>query len=482
MSFMDINAALNSFVWGPIMLLLLVGTGVYFSISIGFPQFRHFIYVIKNTLGKIFQKTESAEGEMTPFQAVSTALASTVGTGNIAGVTGAIVLGGPGAVFWMWISALFGMCTKFCEVTLAVRFRERDKKGDWVGGPMYYIKNGMGEKWKWLGMLFSLLAGLAAFGIGNMTQINSITTQVKNVAQVYTADTLSPGTLGIISLVTSIIIALFVGFVVIGGIKRIGRVTETLVPFMALVYIICSFIVVFKNAAHVPAVFASIFEGAFSPQAAVGGIAGFTMLNAMQRGVARGVFSNEAGLGSAPMAHAATSETNPVRQGLYGIFEVFVDTIVVCTLTAFVVLSSGIMGTAVQYGDKAFADSSTTAMGFQTVFGDQIGSMILAVGLLMFATSTILGWSLYGVRCAQFIFGDKAIKPYELIYCLIIVVPAIFEISMGSADAISFVWDIADTMNGLMAIPNLIGLLILSPVVIKLAREFFSNIGKEETA
>jgi len=463
----SINSEINSFVWGPVMLALLVGTGVYFTFRIGFPQLAHFGHAMKNTLGKVFVKTTAGKGEMTPFQAVSTALASTVGTGNIAGVTGAIILGGPGAVLWMWISAFFGMCTKFCEVTLALKYRERNAEGDWVGGPMYYIKNGLGAKWKWLGVLFAFFGALCAFGIGNLTQINSIASTVCNVAQVFTPNVLSEQTLFIIALVTGIVVAAFAAVTLIGGVSRIGQVTERMVPFMAVVYIVCSLVVVIVNIKTLPSTLATIFKGAFNPQAAVGGIAGFTVMNGIKRGVARGVFSNEAGLGSAPMAHASSSETNPVKQGLYGIFEVFVDTIVVCTLTALVVLQTGVA----DFGNKDVAGSQTTVLGFQSVYGDKIGSVILALGLFLFASSTILGWALYGVRCAEFLFGPKVIRPYEILFCIVVVIGSITELPL--------VWDIADTLNGLMAIPNLIALLALSPVVIKLAREYFADAKKK---
>lgn len=332
--FMKINTAVNGFVWGPVMLVLLVGTGVYLSIAVGFIQFTKIGYWWKNTIGKIFKKGEAGDGEITPLQAVSTALASTVGTGNIAGVTGAIILGGPGAVFWMWVSALFGMVTKFSEVTLAVKYRERNEKGDWCGGPMYYIKNGLGPKWKWLGGVFAVLGAIAAFGIGNIAQVHSIADSVKSVAVAFNENAASRETM--ICLITGICVAIFVALVLLGGVKRIGQVTEKLVPLMAVIYIVCALIVVFANISAVPGVFASIFKGAFNPAAVTGGAAGMSIKLAMTKGVGRGVFSNEAGLGSAPIAHAATSEKNPVKQGLYGIFEVFMDTIVICTLTSLV--------------------------------------------------------------------------------------------------------------------------------------------------
>ena len=462
----EINSAVNGFVWGPIMLALLVGTGIYLSIRVGFIQFSKISYWWKNTIGKIFKKTEAGEGEITPLQAVSTALASTVGTGNIAGVTGAIILGGPGAVFWMWISALFGMVTKFAEVTLAVKYRERNDKGDWCGGPMYYIKNGLGANWKWLGVVFSVFGALAAFGIGNISQINSIASSVNSVAVAF--NPAAADSSKIISLITGIVVAIFVALVLIGGVKRIGQVTEKLVPGMAAIYIICALIVVIVNAGAIPAVFASIFKGAFNPTAVVGGVVGISIKTAITKGVGRGVFSNEAGLGSAPIAHAATSEKDPVKQGLYGIFEVFMDTIVICTLTSLVVLCSGVA--AGNFGNKDLAGVPTAVAGFASVFGDKIGSMILAVGLLLFATSTILGWALYGVRCAEFIFGSKIIRPYEIVFCLVVIAGAVADLTL--------VWDISDTLNGLMAIPNLIAVLLLSPVVVKLTKEHFAGLKK----
>lgn len=459
-----INAYIRNFVWGSYMLYLLVGTGIYLSIRLGFPQFKHFSHVMKNTIGKIFNKGTAQKGEMTPFQALSTALASTVGVGNVAGVTGALVLGGPGAIFWMWISGIFGMCTKFCEVTLALKYRERNEKGDWVGGPMYYIKNGLGPKWKWLGTLFAIFGALCAFGIGNLTQINSISVQVINVINAFSAEPLSKDAAFTIALIIGFVIAILAGFVLIGGVSKIGAVTEKLVPVMVVIYLASAIIVILVNIKNLPAAFLSIFQCAFDPKAIGGGLAASTLMNCMSRGIARGVFSNEAGLGSAPMAHASSSETNPVKQGFFGIFEVFVSTICICTLTALVVLTTDVA----DWGNAALADSQTTSLGFQAVFGPKIGSLIIASGLFMFAASTILGWSLYGVRCAEFLFGHKIIRPYEILFCIVIVI--------GSVTNLNLVWDIADTLNGLMAIPNLIALLALSPVTIKLILDYFNSL------
>ncbi len=453
-----VNSFLNGIVMGWPGMILLVGTGVYYTFRCGGIQFKWFGYIMKNTIGKIFEKKEAGEGAVTPFQAVCTALAATVGTGNIAGVTGAIALGGPGAVFWMWISALFGMCTKFAEVTLAIHFRERNDKGDWVGGPMYYISKGLGKNWKWLGSLFALFGMLAAFGIGNMTQINSIVTSISG-----TINSFTPINVNTANLIIGIIVAIFCGIVLIGGLKRIGQVTEKLVPFMAVIYILSALIIFFAHIGNIGNVLRSIFVGAFTPSAVVGGAAGVTISAAVKRGVGRGVFSNEAGLGSAPIAHAAADTDSAVRQGCFGVFEVFADTIVICTLTAFAVLMSG---TPINFGQAAGADLTIAAFG--TTFG-RVGGIIISVGLTLFATSTILSWCLYGTRCAEFLFKTtKIIKPYQVIFCLIIVLGAVTELSL--------VWDIADTLNGLMALPNLVGLLALSPIVIKLTREYFNGV------
>ncbi len=464
----DIVATLNGIAWGPWMLILLVGTGIFLTARLKLIQFGKFGYTIKNTLGKMFKRQKAGKGEVTPFQAVSTALAATVGTGNIAGVTGAIVVGGPGAVFWMWVTALVGMATKYAEVVLAVRYRERNEKGDWVGGPMYYIKNGLGRKWKWLAMVFCVLAALAAFGIGNMTQVNTI---AGSVGSVFTAFTGSEGAsislfgqqISVVSLIVGVLVAVTVALVLFGGIKRIGSVTEKLVPFMAVIYILASLAVLVCNFEHIGSVFSMIFKGAFSPDAALGGATGIVIMTTIQKGVGRGVFSNEAGLGSAPMAHAATSETDPVKQGLYGIFEVFVDTIVICTLTAVVLLCGAHSGVEIAWGTSGGAE--LIGASFATVFGAKTGSLIVAVGITLFALSTILSWSLYGSRCCEFMLGQKAVKPYQILFVVIVVVGATLNLQL--------VWDIADTLNGFMAIPNLIALLGLSGVVAKLTREHF---------
>ena len=462
---------LNGIAWGPWMLILLVGTGIYLSARVGFIQFAKFGYAMKNTLGKLFKKQTAGEGEVTPFQALSTALAATVGTGNIAGVTGAIAVGGPGAVFWMWLSALFGMVTKYAEVVLAVRYRERNAKGEWVGGPMYYIRNGLGQKWNWLAVVFSLLGALAAFGIGNMTQVNTIAGSINNAIDAFggntaaTSFTMFGQVIPASSVVIGAIVAFIVALTLFGGLKRIGSVTERMVPIMAAIYIACALAVVFTNIGAVGKIFVMIFKGAFSAEAALGGAFGITIMTTIQKGVGRGVFSNEAGLGSAPIAHAATSETDPVKQGLYGIFEVFMDTIVICTLTALTVLCGVESGVDIAWGQSAGTELISAA--FATVFGAKIGSLIVAVGIGLFALSTILSWSLYGTRCFEFLFKGKGVGVFQTVFVFVIVIGATLKLDL--------VWNIADTLNGFMAIPNLIALLGLSGVVIKLTKEHFSK-------
>ena len=469
MNIEEIVGKLNGIAWGPWMLLLLVGTGVYLSCRVGFIQFRKFGYVMKNTLGKIFQKTEAGEGEITPFQAVATALAATVGTGNIAGVTGAICVGGPGAVFWMWISALFGMVTKYAEVVLAIRYRERNAQGDWVGGPMYYIRNGLGKGYNWLACVFCVLGALAAFGIGNMTQVNTIATSINTAIDSFggTTAAFTVNFLGqqvpVSSLMIGAIVAMVVGMVLFGGIKRIGAVAETMVPVMAAIYIVASLLIIFANIGNVGHVFAMIFQGAFNADAAIGGAFGITIMTTIQKGVGRGVFSNEAGLGSAPMAHAASSEKDPVKQGLYGIFEVFMDTIVICTLTALTLLCGA--QDQIVWGQNAGAELISAS--FSGIFGAQVGSTLVAVGISLFALSTILSWSLYGTRCFEFLTGGKGVKIYQVLFVCVVVIGATMKLNL--------VWDIADTLNGFMAIPNLVALLGLSPVVVKLTKEHFAK-------
>lgn len=443
-AFMEINSAINGFVWGPIMLVLLVGTGVYFTVRTNFMPITKLGYVLKNTLFKMFDKKIAGEGDITPFQAVATALAATIGTGNIAGVATAIAVGGPGAVFWMWISAIFGMGTKFAEVVLAIKFREKTEDGRYVGGPMYYIEKGLG--WRWLAVIFAFFGAVAAFGIGNMVQANSV------------ADSLN-ATFSIPHWISGVVLAIAAALVIIGGLKRIATVTERLVPIMAAFYIIGAIIILVSFAGQIPAAFGLIFKSAFTGSAAVGGFAGSTIMMAARFGVARGVFSNEAGLGSAPIAHAAATTDNPVRQGLWGIFEVFMDTIVICTMTALAIVVTGVWSSGID-------GAALTTEAFNTGLPGP-GGVIVAIGILLFAFSTLLSWSYYGERCAEFLFGSKINKFYRIIWIPFIII--------GSIGGLTLIWDIADTLNGLMAIPNLIGLLGCSGIVFKLTKDFFSN-------
>lgn len=453
-----INTAVNNFVWGVPAMVCILGVGLYLSIRTGFVQFRKLGYSMKSTLGKLFSGQEAKEGSITPFQAVCTALASTVGTGNIAGVAGAIAIGGPGAVFWMWVSALLGMCTKFAEVILAVQFREKNEHGDWVGGPMYYIKNGLGKKWHWMAALYALLGVLTVFGTGNATQVNTIVTAIDSALISY--NIIDASQTGFINLILGVIIAVIVALVLLGGIKRIGKVAEALVPFMALLYVVLGIGVILMNVTQLPAVFVSIFQGAFNPAAVTGGVVG-TMFTSLTKGVSRGIFSNEAGLGTGSIAHATADTNEPVAQGLYGIFEVFADTIIICTLTATTILISG---TPITYGQAAGAE--LTISGFVVTYGNWV-TLFTAVALICFAFSTILGWGLYGTRCLEFLFGSKVNKPFMVVYSLIAIVGATMDLGL--------LWGIADTFNGLMAIPNLIALFLLSPVVFRLIKEYFAK-------
>ena len=454
----NINSVVNNFIWGVPAMLCIFGVGLYLSIRTHFLQIRKFPYAIKTTIGRMFRKRNASDGALTPFQAVCTARAATVGTGNIAGVAGAIAIGGPGAVFWMWISALLGMCTKFAEVTLAVHFREKNTNGDLVGGPMYYIKNGLGEKWIWLAYLFAAFGVLTVFGTGNATQVNTITTAINSALLNY--HVISEGAVSTSNLIIGIVITVLVGMILLGGIKRIGQVTEKLVPFMALLYIVLALGVVLMNIRVLPAVFVSIIRGAFQPSAVTGGVVG-SMFMSMKKGVSRGIFSNEAGLGTGSIAHACADTRKPVKQGMFGIFEVFADTIVICTLTALVILCSQV---PVNYG--AAAGAELTIQGFTSVYGDWV-SIFTAVAMCCFAFSTILGWGLYGARCIEFLFSEKVIKPFMVAYSLVAI--------LGATVNLGLMWSIAETFNGLMAIPNLIALFLLSGTVVKLVKDYLAT-------
>ena len=458
----SVNSVINDFIWGVPAMICIIGVGLYLSIRTGFLQIRKFGYAIQTTIGRMFRKKEASDGALTPFQAVCTALAATVGTGNIAGVAGAIAIGGPGAVFWMWISAILGMCTKFFEVTLAVHFRERNAEGDLVGGPMYYIKNGLGKNWRWLAYLFAGFGVLTVFGTGNATQVNTITTAIDSALLNY--HVISTDTVPVMNWMIGIAITILVGLILLGGVKRIGQVTERLVPFMAVFYIVLALGVVVFHFQNIPAVFASIFEGAFHPSAVTGGVIGSFFLS-MKKGVSRGIFSNEAGLGTGSIAHACADTRKPVKQGLFGIFEVFADTIVICTLTALVILCSGV---SVPYGEAAGAE--LTIAGFTATYGNWV-SIFTAVAMCCFAFSTILGWGLYGARCIEFLFDAKVIKPFMVAYSLVAILGATVELGL--------LWSIAETFNGLMAIPNLIAVFLLSGTVVKMTKEYFAGEGKD---
>ena len=456
-----VNSAVNNFIWGVPAMICIFGVGLYLSLRTRFLQIRKFPYAIRTTIGRMFRKKDASDGAITPFQAVCTALAATVGTGNIAGVAGAIAIGGPGAVFWMWISALLGMCTKFAEVTLAVFYREKNANGELVGGPMYYIKNGLGKKWHFLAYLFAAFGVLTVFGTGNATQVNTITTAINSALMNY--HVISEKSVSLSNLIQGIIIAALVALILLGGVKRIAQVTEKLVPFMALFYIIRALGVILLNINTIPSVFVSIFKGAFRPSAVTGGIVG-SMIMSVKKGVSRGIFSNEAGLGTGSIAHACADTRKPVKQGMFGIFEVFTDTIVICTLTALVILCSG---TSIAYGQAAGAE--LTISGFTATYGNWV-SLFTALAMCCFAFSTILGWGLYGARCIEFLFSEKITKYFMAAYSLVAI--------LGATANLGLMWNIAETFNGLMAIPNLIALFLLSGKVAELTKEYFANEGK----
>lgn len=453
----SINQAVNSFIWGVPAMICIIGAGILLSVKTRFIQVRKFKASLKNTIGKLFDKKEAKEGTMSPFQAVCTALAGTVGTGNIAGVAGAIALGGPGAIFWMWCSAFLGMCTKFSEVTLAIHYREKNASGEYVGGPMYYIKNGLSKKWHFLAVFYAIFGVLTVFGTGNATQVNTIVASVNSALSNFNiiSDTHNDKA----NLIFGIFIAALVAMVLLGGIKRIGQVSEKLVPFMAVLYVILAFGVIITNISAVPKVFSQIFTCAFSPSAVTGGAVG-TMFMSMKKGVSRGIFSNEAGLGTGSIAHACADTNEASHQGLFGIFEVFMDTIVICTLTGLVIL---LAAPEISYGTAAGAE--LTISGFTATYGSWI-SIITAIAMCCFAFSTIIGWGLYGSRCIEFLGGEKLVRPFLVIYSFVSIIGATMNLGL--------LWDIADTFNGLMAVPNLIALFMLSGQVKKIVSQIDS--------
>ena len=442
----NIFGQINSLVWGPPMLVLILGVGLFLSLGLKLmPMLKLGAGIRLMWSGRSATGSES-DGEIPPFQALMTALAATVGTGNIAGVATAVFLGGPGALFWMWLTALVGMATKYSEAVLAVRFREVDERGSYVGGPMYYIRNGLGKKWAWLGVLFAIFAAIAGFGIGNTVQANSV------------ADVME-ATFGLPHWISGVILMVMVGLVLIGGIRRIGQVASALVPLMAVSYVIAGLVVLALNVADIPAAFALIFEHAFSPIAAEGGFAGAAVWAAIRFGVARGVFSNEAGLGSAPIAHAAAQTKNPINQGLVAMLGTFIDTIIICTITGLVIITSGVW-------TSGESGAALTSMAFSKALPG-VGDYVVAIALAVFAFTTLLGWSFYGERCVEFLFGVKAIVPYRVVWVL--------AIPLGATVNLGLIWLVADTLNAMMALPNLIALILLSPVVFKLTKEHFEQ-------
>lgn len=455
----EINKVINNIVWGPLMLTLLIGTGLVLSVCLRFLQFRKFGYIIKNTVGSMFSDKQQKKGKagVTPFQAVATAMAGTIGTGSIAGVATAIVSGGAGAIFWMWMSALIGMITKYSEIVLSLSYREKNSEGQWAGGPMYYIEKGL--HCKWLAFLFALFVVMASFGTGNATQGNSISAALES-------------TIGINPLITAIVLIVLVGAVILGGIKRIASVNEKLVPVMSVVYVLTAAAALILNIKEVPAAFSLIFREAFTIRAAAGGAAGYGIFSAMRYGFARGVFSNEAGLGSAPIAHAASSTDEPVEQAFWGVFEVFFTTIIVCTCTALVILSTGTLSTGLTGSSLGIAAYNKAVPG--------IGGIAVTVATVLFATSTILGWAYYGEKAIEYLFRGrisdaavvKAVKIYRIAYTLIVFVGA-----YGGMENLELIWQISDTTNGLMALPNLIGIAGLVKVVREKTKEYFDRNG-----
>ncbi len=439
-----IMGTVNGFVWGPVMLILILGTGLYLSVGLRFLPVR----LIPEGFKLIWQgrKEGKEEGEISPFNALMTSLSATIGTGNIAGVATAIFMGGPGAMFWMWVAAFLGMATKYAEAVLAVNYREQDEEGNHVGGPMFYIKNGLGEKWKWLAVSFALFASIAGFGIGNTIQANSVSDVLES-------------SFGIPELYSGIVLAILVGMVIIGGIKRIAHLAGAVVPFMAIAYLVSGLIIMALNITEIPAAIETIVISAFTPTAAMGGFAGASVWAALQFGVARGIFSNEAGLGSAPIAHAAAKTNSAVRQGMVAMMGTFIDTIIICSITGIAIVVTG----AYTSGESGAALSM---LAFSTAL-PYVGEYVVSIGLVVFAFTTMVGWSFYGEKSVYFLFGQKAIIPFRLLWVLVI--------PFGSMMDLKFIWLLADTLNAFMAIPNLIAIALLSPVIFKLTKAYFAK-------
>jgi AGCS family alanine or glycine:cation symporter len=447
----NIVGEINGVVWGPLMLVLILGVGLFLQVGLKFAPLRKLGFGFK--LLWLGREKGEGEGEISPFNALMTSLSATIGTGNIAGVATAIFLGGPGALFWMWCTALVGMATKYAEAVCAVRYREVDELGNHVGGPMYYIKNGLHKRWLWLAPAFAIFGGVAGFGIGNMVQANSVAAVLNE-------------TFGVPTLVTGIVLLVLVAAVILGGIKRIGAVAGALVPFMAISYVLCGLVVLVLNAGAIPGALALVFTHAFTPVAATGGFAGAAVWAAIRFGVARGVFSNEAGLGSAPIAHAAAATKGPVNQGLIAMLGTFIDTIIVCSITGLAIIASGAWSSGA-------TGAALTSAAFETTLPG-VGGYIVAIVLAIFAFTTMLGWSFYGEKCVEYLFGVKSILPFRLAW--------VAAVPIGASLKLGFVWLLADTLNAFMAIPNLIALALLSPIVFRLTREFFASGGVESQA
>ena len=439
----EIIESFNDFLWGLPLILGIMGTGIYISIRLSGIQFKRLGFALKNTLGKAFEKTDTLDGDISPFSALATALAATVGTGNIVGVSLAIIMGGPGAIFWMWVAAIFGMATKFAEVALAINYREK-RAGSYVGGPMYYIEKGLNNKK--LAKLFAIFASLAVFGIGNSTQSNAIAGVLRD-------------SFGINTVISGLVLSGIAAIVIVGGLATISKVTEKLVPFMSIFYILGSVWIIFLNRANLIPAIQSIFVGAFAPMSVAGGAAGLTVKSVISAGVARGVFTNEAGLGSSPMAHASASTDHPVRQGLWGITEVFVDTMIICSLTALVILTTGV--------DRSVGVDARSLVATAFSSTSSVGGLILSLGITLFAFSTILGWAYYGELAISYLLGEKVKKYYRIIYVIMVFIGANMDLGLA--------WTVANILNGLMALPNLYAVIKLSPVLVKLKDEFFDK-------
>ena len=477
-----VNDVINEFVWVKLGLIMLLGTGILMTVLTKFFQVTHIGHWMRQTIGSLFNKDVSSHTKdrrsISQFQALCTALAATIGVGNIAGVSAAIVSGGAGAVFWMWVAAFFGMMTNYSENVLGIYFRRKNKDGEWSGGAMYYLADGLGGYkhcrviGRILAILFSIFCVLASFGIGNMGQVNKIVANIESAFAIPSLSSVAVGGVSLYAVIIGLVIMLFVGIIILGGLKRIANVAEKIVPFMVVLFILGSLIIIAINIRHIGAAFSAIFTTAFTPKAAWGGATGLILKNVITWGFKRGIFSNEAGLGSSVMVHSNSNVKEPVRQGLWGIFEVFADTIVVCTMTALVILTSGVIDLETGVlAAGASGDATLLAKAFDTVFAVgsvNIGSMFVAIAVFLFAFTTILGWSHYGTKAWEYLFGTKSTVIYKVIFLLVI--------SLGALMSSSLAWDISDTFNALMMIPNLIGVVSLSGLVIKITNNYLDRV------